>query len=78
MFWFFGREAGGILAPQSGVKPTSPASEDKVLPTGPPGKSLQQGFDLAKQTWSWNSEQASGWGNSVVLAELWEAEEGVA
>ena len=28
----------GILAPQSGIKPTLPASEDKTLTSGPPGK----------------------------------------
>ena len=35
----FGREACGILALQSGVKPTPPTLEDEVLTTGPPGKS---------------------------------------
>ena len=39
MFWFFGREACGILAPQPGVEPTPPALEGEVLTTGPPGKS---------------------------------------
>ena len=40
MFWFFGHEACGILAPQPGIKPASPALEGEVLTTGPPGKSL--------------------------------------
>ena len=40
MFWFFGREAYGILAPQPGVEPAPLALEGKVLTTGPPGKSL--------------------------------------
>ena len=40
MFWFFGREACGILAPQPGIKPAPPALEGPVLTTGPPGKSL--------------------------------------
>ena len=28
----------GILAPQSGIKPTPPALEGKILTAGPPGK----------------------------------------
>ena len=40
MFWFFGHEACGILAPQPGIEPTLPALEVEVLTTGPPGKSL--------------------------------------
>ena len=40
MFWFFGREARGILAPQPGIEPTPSALEGEVLTTGPPGKSL--------------------------------------
>ena len=39
MFWFFGLKACGILAPWPGVEPASPALEDEVLTTGPPGKS---------------------------------------
>ena len=39
MFWFFGREACGILAPQPGIKPSPPALKGGVLTTGPPGKS---------------------------------------
>ena len=39
MFWSFGYEARRILAPQPGIKPTPPVLEDKVLITGPPGKS---------------------------------------
>ena len=38
-FWFFGRKSYGILAPQPGTEPASPALEGKVLTTGPPGKS---------------------------------------
>ena len=40
MFWFFGQEACGILAPRPGIEPAPPALEGKVLTTGPPGKSL--------------------------------------
>jgi len=39
MFWFFGHEACGILAPLPGIKPTTPALDGEVLPTGLPGKS---------------------------------------
>ena len=34
MFWIFGHEACGILAPQPGVKPTPPALEGEVVITG--------------------------------------------
>ena len=40
MFWFFGPEACGILAPQPGIELVPPALEGEVLTTGPPGKSL--------------------------------------
>ena len=40
MFWFFGREACGILAPWPGIKPAFPALEGEVLTTGLPGKTL--------------------------------------
>ena len=39
VFWFFGCEACGILAPWPRIKPTPPALEGKVSTTGPPGKS---------------------------------------
>ena len=41
LFWFFGREACGILAPRPGIEPAPPALEGEVLTTGPPGKSLE-------------------------------------
>ena len=44
MFWFFGCEACGILAPQPGIEPAPPALESKVLTTGRPGKSRHSGF----------------------------------
>ena len=40
MFWFFGHEAHGILAPRPGIEPSPRAMEGEVLTTGPPGKSL--------------------------------------
>ena len=39
VFWFFGHQACGILAPRPGIKPASPALEGEVLNTGLPGKS---------------------------------------
>ena len=50
MFWFFGPEACGILAPWPGIEPAPPALEGKVLTTGPTGKSLQLRF--------WNLQQS--------------------
>lgn len=40
VFGFFDHEAGGILAPQPGIKPSPSALEGNILTTGPPGKSL--------------------------------------
>ena len=39
MFWFFGHEACGILAPRPGIEPAPSALEGEVLTTGSPGKS---------------------------------------
>ena len=39
-------EACGILAPEPGIKPVSPALEGRFLTTGPPGKSPFQEFYL--------------------------------
>ena len=39
VFWFFDPEACGILAPQPGIEPESPALQGEVLTTGPPRKS---------------------------------------
>ena len=39
MFWFFDREAYGILVPQPGIEPAPPALEGEVLTTSMPGKS---------------------------------------
>ena len=39
-FWFFGHEAGRILAPRPGVELVPPLHEGEVLTIGPPGKSL--------------------------------------
>ena len=41
IFWFFEQEACRILAPRPGIKPTPPALKDKILTTGPSGKSPQ-------------------------------------
>ena len=45
MFWSFGREACGVLAPLPGIEPAPSALEGKVLTTGPPGKSQVQCFE---------------------------------
>ena len=37
MFWSFGQEVCGILAPWPGMEPVPPALEGEVLTTGPPG-----------------------------------------
>ena len=39
IFWLFGCKTCGILAPHPGIESTLPAVEDKVLTTGPTGKS---------------------------------------
>ena len=44
MFWFFGREACGILVSQPGIKHEPPALEGEVLTIGPPGKCLAMTF----------------------------------
>ena len=50
MFWFFGREIRGILAPQPGIKHVPPELEGKVLTTrcqgGPSIRTIKQGFYL--------------------------------
>ena len=48
MFWFFGNEAGGILASGPGIEPAPPALEGEVLTTGLPGKS-HLGFTLEQK-----------------------------
>ena len=40
MFWIFGREAGGILAPPLGIEPMPPALAGELLITGPHRMSL--------------------------------------
>ena len=39
MFWFFGLEACGILAPQPGIKPVPPVLKSEILTTEPSMKS---------------------------------------
>ena len=48
MFWIFGSEACGTLAPWPGIKSTPPALEGKVSTTGPPGKSPNGSSDTEK------------------------------
>ena len=40
LFWLFGHEACGILAPSPGFEPALLAMEGEVLITEPPGKSV--------------------------------------
>ena len=40
VFWLFGHETCGILAPWTGIEPELPAVEAEILATRPPGKSL--------------------------------------
>ena len=47
MFWFFGQEACGILAPRPGIESTLPALEGDVITTGPPRKSQCHFFWLS-------------------------------
>ena len=58
MFWYFGREACGILAPWPGIEPAPPALESKVLTTGPPGKSWEEIFEWEKVVNDANGLQA--------------------
>ena len=44
MFWFFGHEVRGILAPQPGTKLTLLALEWEGLTTRPPGKPRPYAF----------------------------------
>ena len=44
MFWSFGHEACGILAPRSEIETASSELEGGVLTNGLPGKSLQMYF----------------------------------
>ena len=46
MFWFFGHEAFGILAPQPGIEPAPPVVEEEgeVLTTGLSGKSQASSY----------------------------------
>ena len=46
MFWFFGCEAYGILAPGPGIRLSPPALEGEVLTTEPPGRAWLLGFRL--------------------------------
>ena len=45
MFWIWGYEDFGILAPPSRIKPAPPAFESKVFTTDPRGKSCQWVLD---------------------------------
>ena len=44
LFFFFGHETYGILAPRRGLKPTSPALEGEILTSGPLGSPRNGSF----------------------------------
>ena len=50
MFWSFGPEPCGILAPWQWIEPAPPALEGEISTTGLPGKSLSELFDLSMYT----------------------------
>ena len=56
MFWFFGREACGILAPRPGIEPAPLALEGEVLTTGLPRKSQNTSAFLRAKTLRLNAE----------------------
>ena len=39
MFWIFGHQACGFLAPGPGIEPSTPELEGEVLTSGAPGES---------------------------------------
>ena len=53
MFWCFDHKARGILASWPGIEPTPPALAVKVLTTGPPGKSWDDGIWLGRYCHYW-------------------------
>ena len=57
MFWFFGHKACGILARHSGIKPSPPPLEGKVLTTGQPGKSPPRCYFMLRLLCSLSSHQ---------------------
>ena len=72
MFWVFGHEVCGILAPQPGIEPAPPALEDEVLTTGPPGKSLCGVVNIFfQQQLMWQSRGAEELRGSQKRLELW-------
>ena len=59
MFWFFGHEACGILAPPPEIEPILPELEGRVLTIGPPGKSHRAFFEGAATRSSKQEERHS-------------------
>ena len=58
-FFFFVREACGILAPPQEIKPVPPALEGEVVTTGSPGKSLNiPDHSLIRKVWEVRCESA--------------------
>ena len=66
MFWFYGQETRGILAPQPGTQPAPPALEGEVITSGHPGKS----HGLLCAEWvKLHPVENGGWKNSGKGAE---------
>ena len=68
MFWFFGHETCGILAPWPGIEPTPLALEGKVLTTGPPGKPLDWTLECGRWTGQASSRGLVGPSGDAPLA----------
>ena len=68
MFWFFGLEAPGIIAPWPGIKPATTATEGKVLTTEPPWKS--QDWFLLKEAIGKSTMAAIT--TVIYVSNLWE------
>ena len=48
MFWFYGHEECGILAPWPGIEPEPPTLEGEISTCGPPGMSQEASWLLRK------------------------------
>ena len=57
MFWLFGPKPCGILAPQPGLEPVSPALEGEVLITGPPGTALVKFYMTVEPPKKWRPRE---------------------
>ena len=73
MFWIFGPEARGILAPWPGIEPTPPALESKMLTLkhwGSPAPTYSSGSGSAISFWSWIIFHSLLWTPIPIVAVL--------